>query len=163
MPAVNTSDAILLVEDDERDVILLQHALKEAGLTNQLIVVRNGLEAADYLDGYGLYTDRAVYPLPRLVLLDLNMPRMDGFEVLAWLYTRADLKDITVIVLSGSAEESDMHMARQLRANDYLVKPREAREWAKLTERLSAHLSKPPAPSRKAPNSTNQLHEAHDG
>ena len=114
---------ILVADDDENDVFLLQHAYKNAGLENPLFVVNDGLEACDYLEGEGAYADRKSYPLPVLMLLDLKMPRMNGFEVLARLRTCSQFDKITTIVLSGSEMEADNKKARELGADDYCVKP----------------------------------------
>src|SRR4051794_28721927 len=107
---------VLLVEDDEHDVFLLRHGFTESGVPNPIQVVHNGLEAADYLEGEGKFANRSLYPMPSLLLLDLKMPRMDGFEVLGWLHTRPDLNSIAVVVLSSSERAIDIQMAHQLQA-----------------------------------------------
>src|SRR5262245_16271660 len=114
---------ILLVEDEETDVLILRMALKRSGLTHPLVVVHDGQAAVDYLSGNPPYADRLQHPLPALVLLDLKMPRMTGFEVLSWLSTRADLKHVLVVVLSSSCHNADIERARQLGASDYHIKP----------------------------------------
>jgi len=76
---------ILLVEDDSNDVFLMERAFNKARLANPLKVVRDGEEAISYLLGEGIYADRAEYPMPFMILLDLKMPRLSGFEVLEWL------------------------------------------------------------------------------
>jgi CheY-like chemotaxis protein len=114
---------ILVAEDEETDGLLLRLALKDTGLPNNLVIARDGREAVSYLNGDPPYTDRVAHPLPGLLLLDLKMPRMDGFEVLAWMATRPKLQHIPVVVVSSSSEPSDMAKARELGARDYLVKP----------------------------------------
>jgi CheY-like chemotaxis protein len=84
--------------------------------------LEDGQEVMAYLSGDVPYADRSLYPLPRLVILDLDMPRMTGFDVLAWLKTRPDLRHLPAIVLSGSADVADVSKARQLGAADYHVK-----------------------------------------
>ncbi|HWH70972.1 MAG TPA: response regulator [Candidatus Sulfotelmatobacter sp.] len=106
---------ILVAEDEETDVLLLQIALKKAGLATELIVARDGQEAVDYLSS-------AAVP-PGLLLLDLKMPRLNGFDVLAWLETRPELKSLPVVVLSSSSLDTDTHKALAMGAREYLVKP----------------------------------------
>lgn len=112
-----------MAEDDENDVFLFRRAFDRSGLTNPLIAVKDGQEAVDYLTGKGSYADRASHPLPGLLLLDLNMPKMSGFDVLAWLSLQPDLNELAVVVLSSSAQELDIQKARQLGADEYQVKP----------------------------------------
>ena len=114
---------ILVVEDREDDILIIRKAFKEARLLNPLHVVRNGEEAIDYLRGTGKYWNREEYPLPDLVLLDLKMPRIDGFEVLRWVRQQPTLKAIRIIVLTSSDRINDVTLAYQLGANSFLVKP----------------------------------------
>ena len=112
----------LLVEDDEDDVFFMQRAFKEAGLKNPLHVVSNGEEAIDYFAGHREFADREKYPLPDMVLLDLKMPGLNGFEVLAWLRQQTRF-NFPVAVLTSSSEELDFRRARELGASCYLLKP----------------------------------------
>ena len=114
---------ILVVEDQTADVMVILRAFKEAKLENQVLVVNNGEEAIQYLSGEGIYTDRRKYPLPQLMLLDLKMPRVGGFDVLRWLRTRPDLKGIVTVVLTLSSELRDVNEAYQLGASSFLMKP----------------------------------------
>jgi CheY-like chemotaxis protein len=114
---------ILAAEDEESDALLLRLAVKRAGVPNPMAVVRDGEEAIAYLNGHAPYQDRARYPLPALLLLDLNMPRLNGFDVLSWLAAHPPFKDLPVVVLSASAQDSDIQKARRLGAVDYRVKP----------------------------------------
>jgi len=114
---------ILLAEDDANDVLLVRLAFEAVGLENALAVVRNGQETIDYLGGTGAYRDREKYPVPALLLLDLNMPGVDGFEVLAWRNTQKRLRDLPIIVLSSSNLPTDVHRAMDLGAAAYRVKP----------------------------------------
>jgi CheY-like chemotaxis protein len=120
---VNTDGVILLVEDDANDVFLMQRACRKVELPNPLQVVGDGDEAVDYLAGAGRYTDRAQYPLPALVLLDLKLPRKGGLEVLEWLRKQETLRRLPVVVLTSSKEPADVNRAYDLGANSYLVKP----------------------------------------
>jgi CheY-like chemotaxis protein len=114
---------ILLAEDDDNDVFFMRRALQKAQVEFPLQVVTNGQEAVDYLSGEGKYSDRGVYPLPALILLDLKMPFLDGFEVLIWIGKQPQLKAIPVAVLTSSAEDRDRRRAAELGAKAYFVKP----------------------------------------
>lgn len=114
---------ILLAEDDPNDVFFMQRALTKAGLSTRLHVVRNGQEALEYLGGLGKFNDRAEFPLPSLLLLDLKMPFVDGFEVLAWARSQPKLKQLPVAVLTSSAQDCDRERTVELGANAYFVKP----------------------------------------
>jgi CheY-like chemotaxis protein len=114
---------ILLVEDERNDVFLLQYAFDTAGIANPLQVVEDGQQAVEYLAGIGKYGDRAQYPMPCLVLLDLKLPVKTGHDVLRWIQQQPDLQLLIVIVLSSSREEDDVNAAYTLGARSYLVKP----------------------------------------
>ena len=118
MPADNY--AILLVEDDHNDVLLIKRAFQKVNIANPIIVVNDGEQAVSYLAGREPYVDRAV---PMLVLLDLKLPRKSGHEVLEWLRQQPNLKRLPVVVLTASSESSDVNRAYDLGANSYLVKP----------------------------------------
>lgn len=114
---------ILLVEDNEMDVVLTLDAFREANVKNIIHVVRDGSEALDYLFGRGKYVQRDLFPLPDLILLDLKMPGIDGFEVLKQVKSTDTVKRIPVIVLTSSKEEGDRILSYDNGANSYLVKP----------------------------------------
>jgi CheY-like chemotaxis protein len=130
---------ILAAEDEETDRFMLGLAFERSKLLWPLVTVSDGQECVDYLSGAGAFADRARHPLPCLLLLDLKMPRMDGFEVLAWIATRPELKEMRVLVFSSSAHEVDIQRARQLGAHDYIVKPHTLSELGKLLTQLSEH------------------------
>jgi CheY-like chemotaxis protein len=111
---------ILLVEDSPGDISLTRHALKQAKVANQLNVVRDGEEAMAYLRQQAPFGEAS---RPELVLLDLNLPRKDGREVLAEMKQDPDLATIPVVVLTTSADEADVLKAYQLHANSYVTKP----------------------------------------
>lgn len=117
------SYTILLVEDDPNDVFLMQRAFRKANLANPIQVVQDGESAVLYLEGQEQYSDRALYPLPILMLLDLKLPRRSGLEVLEWLRQQPTLKRLPVVVLTSSRENIDVNRAYELGANSYLVKP----------------------------------------
>jgi CheY-like chemotaxis protein len=114
---------ILLVEDNEADVFLMKRALKSAEITNPLQIVTDGQRALDYLSGAGEFSDRQKFPLPFIVFLDLKLPYIHGFEVLAWMRLHPELNRLVVVVLTSSPEEKDHERAYSLGARSYLVKP----------------------------------------
>ena len=114
---------ILLVEDNRMDVELTLDAFKEARLLNTIYVSPNGQDALDYLFGRGKYADRITYPIPNLVLLDLKLPGVDGFEVLRQVKSAPILKRVPVIILTSSKEEGDRALTYDIGANSYIVKP----------------------------------------
>ncbi|MDB6028868.1 MAG: response regulator receiver protein [Verrucomicrobiales bacterium] len=114
---------VLLADDDENDVLLMQRAFQKARLANPLQIVRNGEQAVAYLEGTGCYADREKFPLPCLVLLDLKMPKKNGFDVLQWIRTTPAVHRILVVILTSSSETPDINRGYDLGANSYLVKP----------------------------------------
>ena len=121
---------ILLAEDNEDDVFLVRHAFKKAGATSRLQTVCDGAEAQAYLKGEGAYADRLAHPFPDILLLDLNMPRMNGFELLEWLRQDSQCSRLVVHVLTASARAEDVERAYALRANSYVMKPSRVDELA---------------------------------
>lgn len=136
-PSDGTFPVILLAEDHPDDVFVFRLALQKAGLSNSLFVARDGQEAIDYLGGEGPYACRQSYPLPKLFLLDLKMPRMDGFDVLTWLKDRPEFDELPVVVLSTSSLDDDIQKAKKLGADDYRVKPT-GTELVRLLQELHA-------------------------
>jgi CheY-like chemotaxis protein len=134
------SDAplILLVEDDENDIFFLRRAWDKAGLALPLQIVRDGKEAMDYLAGEGKFGDRAQFPLPSLVFLDLKLPYVGGLDVLAWIRSQPDLKQLPVVILTSSSEDRDRKRAAELAARGYLVKPPTAEMIRSVVEPLLA-------------------------
>src|SRR4051812_10461929 len=114
---------ILVVDDSDNDILLVRRALQKARVLNPLITVRSGEEAVQYLAGEGKYSNREEYPLPDLVLLDLKMTGMDGFEVLKWIRDHPTLRGMRVVVLTSSDRVFDVNQAYALGANSFLVKP----------------------------------------
>ena len=135
------SDAgiILLAEDSEEDVILLRRAFVKAQFVNPLHVVQNGEEAIAYLKGHGKYAHRDEYPLPSLLLLDLKMPRKDGFEVLQWVREQPGLAALRVVVLTTSDQSRDVNRAYQLGANSFLMKPVDFGAFVELMQALKGY------------------------
>ena len=120
---MSSTRPILLVEDNPDDVELTRIAFAEAKIANELHVVGNGAEALDYLFGRGAYAGDAQPEVPSLVLLDLNMPRMDGREVLQAIRGEARTRSLPVVVLTTSAEPFDVEACYLLGANSYIRKP----------------------------------------
>ncbi len=114
---------ILLVEDNPNDVELTLRALRKHHLTNRLLVVRDGAEALDYLFGEGEYAGRGTTSEPKVMLLDLKLPKLDGLEVLRRVKQDPRTQAVPVVVLTSSAEGPDITNAYALGANSYIVKP----------------------------------------
>jgi CheY-like chemotaxis protein len=118
------SFTVLLVEDDLNDIFLVKRAFKLARVKNPLQVVTDGQEAVSYLKGDGKYADREMYPLPKLMVMDIKMPRRSGFEVLDWVkHSNGPLKRIPIVIVSSSEDPGDINRAYELGANAYMVKP----------------------------------------
>ena len=130
---------ILLAEDSEDDVLLIRRAFRQANIINPLQVVRDGEEAIAYLRGDGRYANRAEYPLPELLLLDLKMPGLDGFDVLQWIREQAGLGAMRIVVLSSSEQIRDVNKAYRLGANSFLVKPVDFKDLVELTQAIHGY------------------------
>lgn len=145
---------ILVAEDYEDDVFLLRQAFNKAGVTSALHVVPDGAEAWAYLRGEGRYANRQTYPFPDLLLLDLNMPRMNGFEVLERVRKDAVCGRLIVHVLTASVRSEDVERVYALRANGYLVKPSRVDELVVLARALHEwhqFISLPAQPPAESP------------
>jgi len=114
---------ILMAEDDPDDRLLAQEALEESRVINELHVVEDGQELMDYLCGRGDFADATTHPYPGLILLDLNMPRMDGREALQEIKADPRLRRIPVVVLTTSKSEEDLVRSYDLGASSYITKP----------------------------------------
>ncbi|ALQ07321.1 MULTISPECIES: response regulator [Pseudoalteromonas] len=114
---------ILMADDDEDDRLLTQDALAESRVLNELHFVEDGVELLEYLERRGKFEDKAVSPRPGLILLDLNMPRMDGREALEAIKSNPNLKGIPVVILTTSKQEEDMVKGYNLGAASYITKP----------------------------------------
>lgn len=125
---------VLVAEDDPNDVFLLRRAFQKAGVFNAVVVAHNGQEAIDYLSGGGAFQNRGDHPFPALMLLDLKMPLVDGFDVLAWLRKHPPTNQLPVVVLSSSNQEKDIERAQQMGASDYCVKPQQFEELVEIVK-----------------------------
>lgn len=115
---------ILLAEDEPNDVFLIQRAFTKANISDGLSVVSDGEQAIDYLAGQKEFADRDRFPMPKLVLLDLKLPRKSGLDVLSWLRAQdSPYRRVPVVMLTSSRQASDINRAYELGANSYLVKP----------------------------------------
>ncbi len=134
----NKSFSVLLVEDDLNDIFLVKRAFKMAHIQNPLQVVTDGLEAMAYLRGEGKYANREQYPLPKLIVMDIKMPRKSGFEVLDWVKGESRvLRRIPVVIVSSSDSAADINHAYELGANAYMVKPVDFRAVEHLFESIT--------------------------
>lgn len=127
---------ILAAEDESSDALILSRVFRKAGIPNRLVVAKDGQEVVDYLLGNGPYQDREQHPLPVLLLLDLKMPRMSGFDVLARICTRPEFARLPVVILSSSSHEADVRKALQMGACDYLIKPQDLTVFITLIRRV---------------------------
>jgi len=142
---------ILLVEDNPNDLELTLLALERSQLANEVIVVRDGAEALDYLFRRNSHADRP-QGNPAVLLLDLKLPKVDGLEVLEQVRASADLRSIPVVMLTSSREEPDLDRAYQLGVNAYVVKPVEFKEFVGAISDLGifwAVLNEPPPGSTR--------------
>ena len=128
--------SILYVEDEDTDVMLLQHVFTRVGITNLLKTVKDGKEAKDYLAGNPPYNDRQLYPLPGLLLLDLNLPYWSGLEVLGWLREQRRLSWMPVVIFTSSRRPDDVVKAYEAGANGYLVKPNSLADLTTMVQSL---------------------------
>ncbi|SRR6266404_6999807 len=131
-PGPTNGRIVLVADDDENDVLLLRRAFQKAGLSHTIIHVRDGEEAVNYLASVGANAN----PAPSLVVLDLKMPRLDGFDVLEWLRNRPERLPMSVVVFSSSGLPKDKEKAEMLGAHDYLVKPDSFDSWILVARKL---------------------------
>lgn len=141
---------ILLVEDNADDAELAIRALKKSNVTNQVIVARDGVEALDYLFGQGAYAGRDLGSMPQVILLDLNLPKLDGLGVLRRLRADERTKLLPVVILTSSNEEQDRIMGYGLGANSYVRKPVDFNQFIEATRQLGLYwlLLNEPVPGR---------------
>ena len=146
--------ALLLVEDNPTDEKLTLRAFKKSGVTNEVVVVRDGAEALDYLFATGRYTARDPSVLPAVVLLDLKLPRIDGLEVLRRVRENERTKCLPVVILTASKEHEDITRGYSLGANAYVRKPVDFAEFAEAAKTLGLFwllLNEPPPARPGAP------------
>src|SRR6516164_7091600 len=130
---------ILLVDDREEDVLLIRRAFNKARVVNRVEVAWSGEEAIAYLSGSGKFANRAEYPVPVLVLLDIKMPGVDGLEVLKWIRRVSLYPTLRVVMLTSSELMRDVNSAYELGANSFLVKPVDFERFVEISQALSGY------------------------
>ncbi|MBU4224827.1 MAG: response regulator [Chloroflexi bacterium] len=139
---------ILLVEDNPNDVELTLHALKKNNIANRIEVVRDGAEALEFIFATGAYADRQNVEKPRVILLDLKLPKVDGLEVLRQIKADPRTRTIPVVALTSSREERDIVESYKLGVNSYIVKPVDFEQFTEAVRQLGLYwllLNQPPA------------------
>jgi two-component system, response regulator len=136
---MSTLPEILLVEDNPSDAELAIHTLKKRNLSSNLVHVQDGQAALDYLFGTGAYAGRDVNHLPKVVLLDLKLPKVDGIEVLRQLRANQRTKMLPVVVLTSSREECDVVETYKIGVNSYIVKPVEFENFSETVTKLGLY------------------------
>ncbi len=127
---------MLYVEDEEGDALFMRRAFAQAGLDSALRVVEDGREAIRYLSGAEGFSDRAENPVPALVLLDLNLPVVSGFEVLGWMRQQSEYAATPVVIFSSSTKDEDRVRARDLGANEFVEKPNSGMRFGEVVLQL---------------------------
>jgi len=127
---------ILLVEDNPHDAEMTIRALKKSNLANRLIHVKDGAEALDFIFSKGAFSDRRMEDKPRVILLDIKMPKVDGIEVLRQIKSNDNTKTIPVVIMTSSKEEQDIITSYNLGVNSYVVKPVDFEGFAKAVSEL---------------------------
>jgi CheY-like chemotaxis protein len=127
---------VLYVEDEENDLFFMQRAFQQVGLSHAVRTLTDGQAAMDYLAGKAPYADRNEHPLPRVVLLDLNLPTVHGFEVLHWMRQQPQLQSIPVVVFSSSGRQEDRTTAVDLGATDFVQKPSSGLDFIQVAQQL---------------------------
>ncbi len=127
---------ILVAEDELGDVLLLMRAFDKAGVKSPVRIARDGQEVIDYLSGSPPFSDPVAYPLPALLLLDLKLPVVSGFELLEWLRKEPHLRQMIIVVFSSSEAPDDINRAYRLGANSYIIKPSAPEDLVGLVRQL---------------------------
>ncbi len=131
------SSTVLYVEDDESDALFMQRAFANVGLASALRVVEDGRAAMNYLSGANGYANREEYPLPSLVLLDLNLPLVHGFDVLKWIREQQQYASTPVVIFTSSTRVEDKVRAQQLGATEFVEKPHSGLKFKDVVQQLS--------------------------
>lgn len=150
---------VLMVENNRNSAALLQKAYQHLGFTNPIHLVTDGRDAVDYLAGNWIYENRNLYPLPMLVLLDLDLPRISGFEVLKWVRQQSGLEQLRIVVFCDSQKQQDIDRAYAYGANSYLYKPSGFKALLEMVKALHEYwvlLSERPSLTALAPDNKDQ-------
>ncbi|MEY2427672.1 MAG: hypothetical protein QOJ40_557 [Verrucomicrobiota bacterium] len=137
----------LVAEDNPNDLELLMHSVRNSGLRVDIKVATDGEETIDYLLGKGKFADRAAYPFPDVIVLDLKMPRIDGLQVLRWLRQHPQFADLPTIMLSGSGLEKDVQEAYKLGVSTYFTKPYDLEQLREVVKVMIDYWSRSERPS----------------
>jgi CheY-like chemotaxis protein len=132
------SASVLYVEDEEYDALFMERAFRKSGTATALCVVTDGQQAIDYLAGCFAAAGPPLKNLPALVLLDLNLPGVSGFDVLRWIRSRQEMKNIPVVIFSSSGRPDERNRAQALGADDYLQKPGSALDFTAVVQTLQS-------------------------
>jgi len=146
----NREVEILLVEDNPNDAELIKRSLKKVNLANKLVHVRDGAEALDFIFARGDYSSRKVEIIPKVILLDIKMPRVDGIEVLRAIKSNEATRTIPVVIMTSSKEEQDIITSYKLGVNSFVVKPVDFESFAKAVSELGMYwvlINQPPVVS----------------
>jgi len=130
---------VLIVEDNDDDLFILQHAFQKAGITNPVHVARTGKDAIAFLAGADPYSDWNKFPLPSIVLLDLKLPDINGLEVLAWIRKTAGLQALRVAIFTGLCSSKEVEVANDLRVNGFDIKPASLGGWTEMMKNFRVH------------------------
>jgi CheY-like chemotaxis protein len=115
-------ERIILVDDSEGEALFVKRMLRDAGLEDPIFHIQDPEEALRYFGGEGVYSSRERFPIPDIVLLDLGMPKVDGYAILSWIRSRPEMGRVAVIVLTGEVDPKKVKMAYQLGATSFLAK-----------------------------------------
>ena len=140
--SASSPNSILIVDDEDNDIVLTKLGLDRAGLKLPICSVPGGAEAIAFLNGDPPYQDRLRYPLPALVLLDIQMPRVDGFEVLRWIRQQPSFANLPVVMLTGSKTKTVSETARLLGATSFFVKSLDFANAAELSGSIQGLIAK---------------------
>ena len=153
-PEHAATNVILLVEDSPDDVFLFLDLIKSIRVCNLIMQVHDGDEAIAYLKGEGKFTDRNSYPMPSVLFLDLRMPKVNGFEVLRWIKTQPQLKQLLIIILTHHHEVRTVNEAYTLGAHSFLIKPLNPKELSNLINHFQPYFHKHPSSDCPPPRAT---------
>jgi CheY-like chemotaxis protein len=139
MDNTHSKRQVLLIDDNSDDAIILLRVFSKIAPEISLHIARSGVEALSYLKGEDRFADRKIYPLPSLLIVDLKMPGMDGFDLIQWVRTESDLRELPIVVLSSSKDPADVSRVHQLGANAFHVKPSDPNALIGMVEGLKTY------------------------